>query len=373
MLFRSTVVLFSSRFWNLSLIDTEAIPNGPCFLYGNHSNNYDPFMINAFTSWGHSTAGVMTMEYMKDHPLSRLFASVGIIGTHKHVPEPHLIRGIYRLLDQGRSVVIYPEGGRRWDGRPAPWIETTAKLFVKTGVPVHPIVTTGSYIGWPRWARYPRRANIELRVLPEIVFRSDAPFHESLAQLKAPISSDENVVPEHIKPRSARKPAAGIQRLLYRDPETGASGGIRVVGGDRIKSDSGSIDGRVLPDSSILSDATGEQLLAADIYAKIKALPYERIGGKSYLTNSCRIRGSVDKAEIRQNHARLALFETHLSVQANQTVHIPLENIRYVSTERSDKLSIHLSNGTMIARFDQGGSVLQWYNELHRTAPRIQI
>lgn len=329
-------------------------------------------MINAFTGWGRSTAGVMTMEYMKDHPLSRFFASVGILGTQKHVPEPQLIRRIYRLLDQGRSVVIYPEGGRRWDGRPAPWIEATAKLFVRAGVPVYPIITHGSYVGWPRWARYPRPAHIELEILPALSFDKKTPLEEALSILKAPVSSDENLVDEAIRPKSAFRPAVGLEKLLYRDPESGSSGGIRTVGGDRIESDSGAFDGRVLPDSRIQLDSTGDIVLTGDLYARIRVLPYHDRPDRPRIQVSCKIKGEIDERPVSERHAQLSLYASHLFIDGAEKYHIDLEKIRYVSTERNDKLTLSLANGSLSSHFSTGGSVLQWFDEIHRIAPNIR-
>ncbi|GMQ80694.1 MAG: hypothetical protein BMS9Abin05_0122 [Rhodothermia bacterium] len=329
-------------------------------------------MINAFTAWGQGTAGVMTMEYMKDHPLARFFASVGILGTHKHVPEPQLIRRIYRLLDERRSIVIYPEGGRRWDGRPAPWIEATAKLFIRSGVPVYPIITHGSYVGWPRWARYPRPAHIELEILPALSFDKKAPFEESLSILKAPISSDENLVEEPLRPKSAFQPARGLEKLLYRDPESGLSGGVRAVEGNRIVSDSAVFDGRVLPDSRIRLDSTGEIVLTGDLYSRIRALPYDDRTDEPRIQVRSQIKGVIDDRPFVERSANFSLFASHLFIEGSEKYHIDLENVRYVSTERNDKLALTLSNGSLSARFLHGGSVLQWFDELHRIAPNIR-
>lgn len=329
-------------------------------------------MINAFTGWGQSTAGVMTMEYMKDHPLSRFFASVGILGTQKHVSEPQLIRRIYRLLDQGRSVVIYPEGGRRWDGRPAPWIEATAKLFVRAGVPVYPIITHGSYVGWPRWARYPRPAHIELEILPALSFDKKTPLEEALSILKAPVSSDENLVEETIRPKSAFRPAVGLEKLLYRDPESGSSGGIRTVGGVRIESDSGAFDGRVLPDSRIQLDSTGDIVLTGDLYARIRSLPYHDRPDRPRIRVRCKIKGAIDERPVSERHAKFSLYASHLFIDGAEKVYIDLEKIRYVSTERNDKLTLSLANGSLSSHFSTGGSVLQWFDEIHRIAPNIR-
>ncbi len=329
-------------------------------------------MINAFTAWGQGTAGVMTMEYMKDHPLARFFASVGILGTHKHVPEPQLIRRIYRLLDERRSIVIYPEGGRRWDGRPAPWIEATAKLFIRSGVPIYPIITHGSYVGWPRWARYPRPAHIELEILPPLSFDKRAPLEQSLSILKAPISSDENLVDEANRPNSAFQPARGLEKLLYRDPDSGLSGGLRTVGGHRIVRETGVFDGRVLPDSRIRLDSTGEIVLTGDLYSRIRAMPYDDRSGEPRIQVCSRIKGVIDDHPFVERRAELSLFASHLSIKGSEKYHIDLEKVRYVSTERNDKLALTLTNGSLSIHFSHGGSVLQWFDELHRIAPNIR-
>ncbi len=161
----------------------------------------------------------MTMEYLESGPIAKLFQAAGIVGTRKRVPEPHLIRRIMRMLDAGRRVVIFPEGGRRWDGRPAPWIDSTAKLFMRAGAPVYPVEIIGSYVGWPRWAPWPRPAHIKLKVHPAVDFSDNPTLKTALDRLKSPISADENVVPEDIRPAWAWRPASGIDRLLYRDPE----------------------------------------------------------------------------------------------------------------------------------------------------------
>ena len=152
-LLRGTVGAFAKGLWRPRRVGPEPFPEGPCFFYGNHSNMLDPFVLNAFTPWARPTAGVMTLERLRRGTAAWAFRRIGLLPTRKRIPEPPLIRAIYRLLDEGRQVVIYPEGGQRWDGRPMPWIEATAKLFIKARVPVYPVVTHGSYLGWPRWAR----------------------------------------------------------------------------------------------------------------------------------------------------------------------------------------------------------------------------
>lgn len=370
--FRSTLLEGLKHYWHLSLRAGSTIPSGPCLIYGNHSNNFDAFLINAFIGWGDNTAGLMTTEYMHQHVLAPFFKSFGLLPTRKHVPEPHLIRKIFRLLHEDRIVVIYPEGGRRWDGRPAPWIESTAKLFSRAGVPVYPIHTHGSYVAWPRWARYPRPAHIELEVLPPIPVDRHTPFEEALRMLKAPIQFDENVVDEHIRPTKAYQPAVGLNKLLYRDPFTGESGGVTTYDGDRVTSISGQLEGRVLPDSRIVLDSTGEVLLTGDLYQLIRKLPYTYREDRPIFSVRADVSGDLNGEILRLRDAEVSFYATHLFIEGTKKYHVPIESIFYTGTERNKKLILTHSSGLLTLIFHRGGSVLQWYDELLRSAPNIR-
>src|SRR5690625_7420975 len=86
--------------------------------------------------------------------------SIGIVHNSKYVTEPGIVREVIRMIDQRRMIVIFPEGGRRWDGRPKSWIESTMKLFWRMRIPVHPVQIHGSYLAWPRWADHYRKSKI---------------------------------------------------------------------------------------------------------------------------------------------------------------------------------------------------------------------
>ena len=275
---RLTVGAFVKAFWRPVPVPPEAFPiEGPCFIYGNHSNLLDAFILNRFSRWGAPTAGVMTMERFRGGPATHLFRNIGLLPTRKRMPEPHLIRRVYRLLDAGRPVVIYPEGGQRWDGRPMPWIEATAKLFVRCGVPVYPVRTHGSYLGWPRWAVYPRPARIKVEVLPPFTFDRRTPLDEALARLKAPIDTpDDAVFPEDARPSRAYRPAAGLSKLLFRDPFTDDPAPLYSPDGTTVCNRAGTTRLRMAPDSTLRNERTGERHYTGDLYACIRARPPAR-------------------------------------------------------------------------------------------------
>ena len=368
--FRSSVIAFSKRCWHLELIGRDLLPPGPCFIYGNHSNNYDPFIYNAFTELGQSTAGVMTMEYLRSGLLARLFTAAGIVGTEKRVPEPHLIRKLWKMIEQKRRIVIFPEGGRRWHGRPDPWIESTAKVFMRLGVPVYPVTINGSYVGWPRWATYPRPAHIKVEVHPAADFSDKPSLEVALQRLKKPISFDENVVSEEIKPKRAFRPIAGVTKLLYRDPFTGEFGGLVETGSNRLEQKNGNESWIMNPDSSLVHNPSGELILTADMYDTIRNMEFSTPQETAVVANLADVQ--VFKNDVPVFKARRSSVQLYRDrIEMAGGVRIPLEDVLYTGLERNDKIWILTSSQRVIAEFKYGGSVRAWQDILNRLIPDL--
>ncbi|MFT5143091.1 MAG: 1-acyl-sn-glycerol-3-phosphate acyltransferase [Rhodothermales bacterium] len=360
---RSAMFPLVRGLWKTRVVAGLHYLNGePCFLYGNHSNNFDPFLVNWDVPLGHCSSGVLTAEFMQKGLIPAAFRSIGLLSTRKRVPEPHLVGRILRLLRAGRNVLIYPEGGRRWDGRPATWISSTAKLFSRTGVPVHPVITNGSYVAWPRWADWPRPARIEVTVLPAVDLSDISQTEEAVARLSAPIAQDENLPPPHLRPTWAFRPADGIERLLYRDPVTGEHGGLFTEDGHRISNAARTMRWRMLPDSRILDEESGEIHLTGDLYHRIRNLPLEPTSDGYLLHNHVTVlAGAGLGAMLDLGRGAVSLSRTHLRLKTLRMEEtIGLEDVLYAGVERNYKLQITLRDRILELHFTSGGSALQW-------------
>ncbi|MEZ4700126.1 MAG: lysophospholipid acyltransferase family protein [Rhodothermales bacterium] len=340
----------------------------PCFVYGNHSHNFDPFIFNMFIPWGQSTRGVLTQEYFRGPIIRKILNDIELRPTRKHVPEPHLIRDIYRMIAAKYAIVIYPEGGRRWDGRPAPWIESTAKVFVKSGIPIYPVVTHGSYTAWPRWASYPRRSKIRVEVKPPLQFDRHTPFEEALALLKAQIDIDETHVPDDLKPYKAYKPAAGIHRLLYRDPVSGANGGVFTKDGTYVENTAGTFRYRMLKDSTLLDEKSGDIVIPSVLYDAIRVLPLDRRDNDA-IVRATVVMHSEDQFPRLDAHGEveIALFPDEIQIKgASINMRLPLEDVLYTGIERNSKLQVFMSSEMLQFTFNGAGSALQWDHSIQR-------
>ena len=364
------------RFWKPKLEGgARFLPlEKPCFVYGNHSNNFDPFITNMFTDWGDSTAGVLTQEYFRKPFLRHCMKSIRLMPTRKHIPDPHLIRTIYKRIQNNESFLIYPEGGRRWSGTPIPWIESTAKIFIKSGVRIYPIITHGSYISWPRWATYPRPARIRIVAHEPFQFDRKTPVEEALKLLKAPMDFDENIVADELKPKWAYKPAAGIHRLLYRDPDTGANGGIYTPDGTYVVNRAGTLKYKMLPDSTLLDESSGEILTTDTLYQRVKSLPLDTGAQDALVINKVDMHWEDEfPALYAKGEVNAALYVDRIHITgASVDRTVPVGDLLHPGVERNAKLQLFLKDEMIQLTFKKDGSALQWQDTLLRLMEQEQ-
>lgn len=366
---RNTIIPATNYLFNPRITNPQYMPlTGPCFIYGNHSNYFDPFMLNVGLV-SEPTAGVMTRDQFHK-TLPRIFMdSIGIVPTSKYVPEPGIIRSVIKMIDQRRMIVIFPEGGRRWDGKPKPLIETTLKLFWKMGIPVHPVQIHGSHLGWPRWADKYRRGSVELRFMKPL-HASDFEDYESFADTcRDLISFDEYHPPAGAAPAICSKPAAGIQRLLYRCPDTGVDGAVFSPDGVHVYSRESGLHYKMSV-ASRLVDSGGSTVSIVDLYDRINRMPmvYAKPGSKVVLEKPGSQINMVDKEHqlVKLNRAYVELYPDRLLVlMGSQTFDLPLEEIRYLSVEQNHKLTVTTQELTLQINL-QGKSALQWQKYIYR-------
>lgn len=295
--------------------------------------------------------------------------SIGIVPTSKYVPEPGIVRSVIRMIDQNRMIVIFPEGGRRWDGKPKKLIETTLKLFWKMKIPVHPVQIHGSHLSWPRWADKIRKSSVEVRFLNPLN-ASDFKDYETFAEhCRGLIDFDEYNPPKESIPVSCKKPASGVQRLIYRCPETGESNAVYSPDGEHMYSRFSGFKYRV-NSASRLVDMHGVEHSLIDLYDKIRVLPMvwsdsknkivlQHLGSQIYKIDDEHQLVKLDRAIVE------LCAESLIIHMGSEKFDISLEQIRTVSVEQNHKLSVTTPDQTLQFTVE-GKSALQWQSYMLR-------
>ena len=366
---RNTIIPATKYLFNPRITNAHNMPQtGPCFIYGNHSNYFDPFLLNVGLT-KEPTAGVMTRDQFHKL-LPRIFMdSIGIVPTSKYVPEPGIIRSVIRMIDQRRMIVIFPEGGRRWDGKPKPLIETTLKLFWKMRIPIHPVQLHGSHLGWPRWADNYRRGSIEIRFMDPILAKDFENYDKFAAYCRKMIDFDEYYPPEDAYPKTCSKPASGIQRFLYRCPDSGVTGSVYTPDGVRVYSRTSPMNYK-MNIASRLIDRSGNEVSIMDLHEKINKMPmvYERLaddvvleklGSQIYMVNKEHQRVKLDRGLVELKTDRLLIS------MGSEVFDIPMEDLRYISVEQNHKITVTTPETTLQLVLE-GKSALMWQLYINR-------
>ena len=364
---RKTVIPVTRHLFSPAVTNLQYMPKtGPCFIYGNHSNYFDPFFINLEMT-EEPTAGVMTRDqFHKTVP--RIFMdSIGIVPTSKYVPEPGIVRNVIRMIENNRMIVIFPEGGRRWDGKTKPVIETTLKLFWKMGIPVHPVQIHGSYLSWPRWADNLRKSSIEIRWLKPM-HPADYEDYETFSRTcRENIEFDEYTPPESVKIHSCSKPAAGIDRFLYRCPQSGVSGSVFSPDGRSVYSRTATFSFKMDLESRLI-DSNGEPHSIIKMYDRIGQMPIEMDRNSVILNDmGCQLYKIDDQHNlIYLGRGYIELLPDYLMISNGaDRDKIKLKDLLYLSVEQNHKITITTAGRIYQVEFSQT-SALQWKNYILR-------
>lgn len=88
-----------------------------------------------------------------------------------------------KLLKEGKSVVLFPEGTRSRGGKILPLNKGVVNLSLKSGVPILPIYLSGTYEAWPPEKKWPKFSGdiqcIYGKAIDPVEY-SDLPKHKAL-------------------------------------------------------------------------------------------------------------------------------------------------------------------------------------------------
>jgi 1-acyl-sn-glycerol-3-phosphate acyltransferase len=141
---------------NIEVLDLP----GPTVLAPVHRSHLDSILVAAQSSRRIRALG---KESLFTTPgVSYVCAALGAIPVRRGAADKDAMQAAKGLLDDGESMIVFPEGGRRDGDTIWPLFDGAAWLAAKTGARVIPIGIAGTEAALPEGAKWVRRSTVAI-------------------------------------------------------------------------------------------------------------------------------------------------------------------------------------------------------------------
>lgn len=158
-----------SSMWRFAIEGTPPadIHERPYVVVANHESQADPFLLS-FLPW--DMRWVAKEELFSMPVIGRMMRYGGDIPLRRGSKESvvAMMEECRRTLDNGMSVMMFPEGTRSKDATLLPFKPGAFTLAIEAGVPVLPVALAGTHACRPKGSKWFGKASAIARVLPPI-------------------------------------------------------------------------------------------------------------------------------------------------------------------------------------------------------------
>ena len=142
----------------------ENIPaHGPLIITPNHVTYFDPFWVSVRI---YRAVRFMAWDKIFAIPIAgALFRWLGAFPVNLEAPEFGAYKNALTILQKQEALMIFPEGGRSPDGTLMPFKEGAARLALKTGASILPVLVEGGEHVWSPKMLIPRPGKVMVNYL----------------------------------------------------------------------------------------------------------------------------------------------------------------------------------------------------------------
>ena len=166
------LLVFLMRAWfGLRVRGAEHIPSsGPALIVSNHQSILDPPVIGGAAR--RQIYFLAKAELFRIPLFGHLIRAVHARPVRREGSDPRALRTAALLLEEGKALLIFPEGTRSPDGRLGEAKAGVGMLAVKSGAPVVPAYVSGTLEALPKGAAWPRRSQVSVSFGPALHFKA---------------------------------------------------------------------------------------------------------------------------------------------------------------------------------------------------------
>jgi 1-acyl-sn-glycerol-3-phosphate acyltransferase len=155
-------------FYRYSVYGAHASYPGKALLAPNHASFLDPPLIGA--AWPEEVHFLARASLFRSFIWSKLLSHLNAHPIQGTVQDVESFRMICRLLNEGKKVVIFPEGERSATGQLQIIKSGMAMLALRMQCPIIPVYISGTFEAWPRHSRWPQFGSAIVCVFGQPIF-----------------------------------------------------------------------------------------------------------------------------------------------------------------------------------------------------------
>lgn len=166
------LAVFLMRAWfGLRVRGAEHIPSsGPALIVSNHQSILDPPLIGGATR--RRIYFLAKAELFRIPLFGWLIRALHARPVRREGSDPRALRTAALLLEEGKALLVFPEGTRSLDGRLGEGKPGVGMLAVTSGAPVVPAYVSGTLEALPKGAVWPRRSQVSVSFGPALHFKA---------------------------------------------------------------------------------------------------------------------------------------------------------------------------------------------------------
>lgn len=154
LIFRWFANKYFRLFHRLTVIGIDSPYHGKAILAPNHASYFDPPLITV--AWPEEVHFLARSSLFKNRLQNWVFSKLNAHPVKGDGQDLDSLRFICKLLDEGKQVVIFPEGRRTRTGEIQPIKPGIAMLAIRTNSPIIPVYIKGAFEAFPRHKRFPK-------------------------------------------------------------------------------------------------------------------------------------------------------------------------------------------------------------------------
>ena len=176
------------RLFRTAVYGRQHIPKKTCLVVGNHASHLDMGMIKfGMGPAGRDLVSLAAKDYFFDSPLRRWYFSnfTNLLPINRKVALRESLQLAGTALQDGRPLLIFPEGTRSRDGRLSPFRPSVGFLALTNKTDVLPVYLEGAFDAMPKGSWVPKRRDLAVHFGPVIAYAELAKRTEGMTHNEA--------------------------------------------------------------------------------------------------------------------------------------------------------------------------------------------